>query len=158
MLAVEPLGVLPYFADLPTIDMLGLTDPGIARDGEPIGLYYPGHVRMATPQQLVDRKVNLVLGLPLLTRPDPARQSYRLSELVEMWVAPDLKDLPKDATVVEIPLTEDQVMVAIYLQPNAKVDAAIERNGWRVLPIERTCKQSDLNPLVNLVGSKTCPT
>ena len=158
VLAVEPLGVLPYFADLPTIDMLGLTDPGIARNGEPIGLYYPGHVRMATPQQLVDRKVNLVLGLPLLKQPDPARTSYRLSELVEMWVAPDLKDLPDGAKVVEIPLTEDQVMVAVYLQPNATVDAAIERNGWRVLPIERTCKKSDLNPLVNLVGSKTCPT
>ncbi len=157
VLAVEPLGVLPYFADLPTIDMLGLTDPGIAREGEPIGLYYPGHVRLATPQQLVDRDVNLVLGLPLLKQPDPDRQSYRLSELVEMWVAPDLKTLPKGAKVVEIPLVENQVMVAIYLQPNAKVDAAIERNGWRVLPIDRVCKDSDLNPLVNLVGSKTCP-
>ena len=74
-----------------------------------------------------------------------------------MWVAPDLKTLPKGAKVVEIPLVENQVMVAIYLQPNAKVDAAIERNGWRVLPIDRVCKDSDLNPLVNLVGSKTCP-
>ncbi len=158
VLAVEPLGVLPYFADLPTVDMLGLTDPGIARKGEPIGLYYPGHVRMATPQQLVDRDVSLVLGLPLMKRPDPDRTSYRLSELVEMWVAPDLKDLPEDAKVVEIPLTPDLVLVAVYLQPDATVDAAVERNGWRVLPIERVCKDADLNPLVNLVGSKTCPT
>ena len=114
-------------------------------------------MRRATPRQFLARNVNPVLGLPLLKRPDPGRTSYRLSELVEMWVAPDLKDLPDDAQVVEIPLTEDQVMVAIYLQPNAKVDAAIERNGWRVLPIDRVCKDSDLNPLVNLVGTKTCP-
>mgnify|MGYP003349736437 FL=1 len=32
------------------------------------------------------------------------------------------------------------------------------RNKWRVLPIERTCDDADLNALIRLVGSKTCPT
>jgi len=157
VIAVEPLGVLPYYADLPTVDMLGLTDPGIARNGDPIGLYYPGHVRMATVGQLQDRNVNLVLGLPLMVKPDSQRTSYRLSELVPMWLTPDLRKLPADAKVIEIPLTETQSLVAIYLSPNDAVDAAIARNKWRVLPIERVCKDADLNPFVKLIGTKTCP-
>ncbi|MFN7151422.1 MAG: hypothetical protein ACK4V6_18335, partial [Microthrixaceae bacterium] len=41
VIAVAPLGVLPYFADLETVDMLGLTDPVTARTGYAIEPYYP---------------------------------------------------------------------------------------------------------------------
>ena len=58
----------------------------------------------------------------------------------------------------------------IYLEPNDKVDAAIERNGWRVLPIDHECRAKDLeilepggpiasmtNALSRLISRRTCP-
>ena len=93
-LAVAPLGVLPYFADLPTVDMLGLTDPVTARTGYAIEPYYPGHVRMARVEHLVDQGVNLVLAQPGSTAPEPGREAYRLSELTFLYPSVDLNDLP----------------------------------------------------------------
>ncbi len=170
VIAVTPLGVLPYFADLPTVDMLGLTDPVTARTGEAIEPYYPGHVRMARPEHLVDRGVNLILGWVRATDPEPGRSAYRLSELTSMYPSVDLFGLPEDAQVIEIPQINGEVWLLIYLTPNDKVDDAIERNGWAVYPIARECDLDDMNtvegsgPLVDLtnrlsrlVGERTCP-
>lgn len=170
ILAVAPLGVLPYFADLPTIDMLGLTDPYIARHGYPIEPYYPGHVRMAPVGYLVDRGANLVLAQPGSVDPEPGRTSYRLSELTFLWPSVDLNQLPETAQVIEIPEAGNKDWLMIYLDQNDKVDAAIERNGWRVLPIDHTCRAKDLeilepggpiatltNSLSRLISRRTCP-
>ena len=169
-LAVAPLGVLPYFADLPTIDMLGLTDPVTARTGFPIEPYYPGHVRMARVEHLVDRGANLVLAQPGSTEPEPGREAYRLSELTFLYPSVDLNELPDSARVVEIPQINGDVWLIIYLEQNDAVDAAIERNGWATYPIERTCVLTDMdvapegellagfaNGLSRMVGQRTCP-
>ncbi len=170
VLAVAPLGVLPYFADLPTIDMLGLTDPVTARTGYAIDPYYPGHVRMARVQHLIDLGANLVLAQPGSTEVEASRDSYRLSELTFLYPSADLNALPQDAQVIEIPQVDGEVWLVIYLIPNAKVDAAIERNGWKVYPINRSCVIEDMDvvpgsgPLVDFangmsrrVGERTCP-
>jgi arabinofuranosyltransferase len=170
VVAVAPLGVLPYFADLPTIDMLGLTDPVTARTGYAINPYYPGHVRMATVQHLIDERANLVLAQPGATDPKAGRDSYRLSELTFLYPSADLNDLPDTAQVIEIPQVDGKVWLVIYLTPNAKVDAAIERNGWNVYPIDHTCVIEDMdvvagsgpfvdfaNRMSRMVGERTCP-
>lgn len=170
VIAVAPLGVLPYFADLETVDMLGLTDPVTARTGYAIEPYYPGHVRMARVEHLVDRGVNLVLAQPGSTDPEPDREAYRLSELTFLYPSVDLNELPADAQVIEIPQLDGKVWLIIYLAQNDAVDEAIERNGWDVYPIEFTCVVEDMDvvegsgPLVDLanglsrmVGERTCP-
>jgi arabinofuranosyltransferase len=170
VVAVAPLGVLPYFADLPTIDMLGLTDPVTARTGYPINPYYPGHVRMARVSHLIEQGANLVLAQPGATEVEPGRDSYRLSELTFLYPSADLNDLPDTAEVIEIPQVDGKVWLVIYLTPNAKVDAAIERNGWNVYPIDRTCVIEDMdvvtgsgpfvdlaNEMSRMVGERTCP-
>ena len=169
-LAVAPLGVLPYFADLTTVDMLGLTDPYIARNGYAIEPYYPGHVRMAPVDYLVDREVNLVLGQPGATDPEPDREAYRLSEITFVWPSVDLRSLPEDAQVIEVPQIDGQVWLIVYLTQNDKVDEAIERNGWATYPIEHTCEAYDVqvvdpdeplggvaNWLSELISERTCP-
>ncbi len=169
-IAVAPLGVLPYFADLETVDMLGLTDPVTARTGYAIEPYYPGHVRMARVEHLLDRDVNLVLAQPGSTDPEPDRSAYRLSELTFLYPSVDLHELPEDAQVIEIPQLDGKVWLIIYLTQNDAVDEAIERNGWDVYPIDFTCVVEDMDvvegsgPLVDLanglsrlVGERTCP-
>lgn len=170
VIALAPLGVLPYFADLPTVDMLGLTDPVTARTGYAIEPYYPGHVRMARVSHLLDEGVNLVLAQPGSVDPEPDRDAYRLSELTFLYPSVDLHELPEDAQVIEIPQVDGKVWLVIYLTQNDKVDEAIERNGWNVVPIDPTCVVSDMdvvdgsgpladfaNGLSRMVGERTCP-
>lgn len=158
VIAVAPLGVIGYFSDLPTIDMLGLTDATTAREGATFDIYYPGHVRMATVPYLQDRGVSLVLGQPDVVRADPARTSYRLSEVTHLWPAADLKELPPTARIIEVPLGRNQTWMVLYLEPNDRVDEAIARNGWRVLPIERTCSDGDVENWFAraAIGDATC--
>jgi len=68
----------------------------------------------------------------------------------------DLGELPPTARVVEIPIANDDVWMAIYLTPHPAVDRAIATRGWRVLPIERACRAGDIPFLVRLVGTRTC--
>jgi arabinofuranosyltransferase len=150
LIAVAPLGVISYFSDLPTVDMLGLSDREVAREGRPFPLYYPGHVRMADVDYLIERDVALVVGQPSWEKVDPDRSSYRLSEVVRFYPVADLNDLPTDAEVIEIPLTEDKVWRVIYLTRHDRVDEAIAANGWTTFPIERRCDDADLTgPLLS---------
>lgn len=163
VIAVAPLGVISYFSDLESIDMLGLTDATVARHGDDAQMYYPGHVKMATPGYLESRGVELIIGQPGPVR-DPERyDGYRLSQLVQVYPVVDLRELPEEAVVVELPATTtpdgtDIVWPTIYLGGNERVDDAIERNGWVVKPIVRDCDPDDLdNWLTRLVASRTCP-
>ncbi|MFN8052084.1 MAG: hypothetical protein U0Q22_11640 [Acidimicrobiales bacterium] len=159
VVALQPLGVISYYSDLPVVDMLGLADKEIARDGLQIPLYYPGHVRMATVPQLEAKKVNLVVGLPTyLTAKqlDDHRTSLRLSELGGIYSTADLKQLPRSASIVEVPIAPRQVWFMIYLRRNDKVEALIESGAWKRIGIDRTCRDSDLNILTRVLSKKTC--
>lgn len=163
VIAVAPLGVISYFSDLETIDMLGLTDAEVARNGDDAQMYYPGHVKMATPAYLKSRGVDLIVGQPGPTRDPQQYDGYRLSQLVSVYPVTDLRELPDEAVVVELPATTtadgvDIVWPTIYLGGNERVDDAIERNGWAVKPIIRECDPDDLDVwLARLVASRTCP-
>lgn len=161
-IALTPLGVIPYVTDLRTVDMLGLADPEIAREGESIPLYYPGHVRMATVDQLVAKDVDLVIGQPTPIEPLET-DSVTLAQLVGLYPATDLRRLPDGAEVIEITLTPDRAWYLISLRPHPQVTAAVERFGWRILEIERTCELRDLelSGLARWVyrqsAQRTCP-
>jgi arabinofuranosyltransferase len=162
VLAIDPLGVIPYYSQLPTVDMLGLTDKEIARHGLVGPYYYPGHVRLASIPDLERRKVSLLVGLPLVVDldrkadPDHDPDEYRTGELIPLYPVVDLRQLPSTAKVIEIPLDETHVWAVIYLAPNDKVDAAIDAHHWRVLPIVDRCKAVDSAWQIKLVGTKTC--
>ena len=161
--ALAALGVIGYYSDLRTIDLVGLTDAYVAEHGEHPRYYYPGHVRIAPIDYLLRRDVSLVIGDPLIWQDDPEHiHSYRLSQVSRLWPVVDLRKLPDTAKVLEIPLVEPVNgqggwnWLMIYLQPNAQVDAAIARNHWRVVPIERTCSDADMDLPMRIAGTKSC--
>jgi arabinofuranosyltransferase len=156
IVALQPLGAISYYSDLPVVDMLGLADKEIAEDGLQIPIYYPGHVRMATVPQLLDKDVSLIVGLPTFVDADPDRTSMRLSELAAMYSTADLKELPDDASIVEAPIVPGKVWFMIYLKQNDKVDALVANGTWRKIGIERTCDDKDLNVLTRVLAEKTC--
>jgi len=161
VIATSTLGAIGYGSDLRVIDMIGLTEPEIARQGLPAAHYYPGHVKMATVDQLRDARVDLVLGTALPARPQQHRSVYDLRELIPTWPVVDLGRLPDDARVIEIPYLGDRVLPAIELRRNPVVDAAIEHEGWRTFDIDRSCSGDGPDDLlVDLVsftnGTRTC--
>lgn len=156
VVAIAPLGVIPYYSDLVAIDMIGLTDTYVAQHGESVSTYYPGHLRMAPIDYLRRRNVNLIIGEPLMMDYEPGRTSYRVSVLSYLYPVVDLRDLPEKSRVIEIPLTKDTRWVVLYINQNAQVDAAIAKNKWRVLDIDPACLDSDANALIDIVGSKSC--
>jgi hypothetical protein len=77
LLATNVAGRVPFFSGLPTLDLLGLTDPVIARSPTPdIGRGYAGHER-AAPDYVLSRRPELVYlsvldGLPANLLGDPS--------------------------------------------------------------------------------------
>ena len=84
-IACNGAGAIPYYAELPTIDQLGLNDRWIAREGvrPPAAYARPGHQRFAPYEYLARRRVTFVIGTPTLV----ARGSLsKPSPLVTSWL------------------------------------------------------------------------
>ena len=141
LVATTAAGAIPYYSKLPSLDMLGLTDAEVARDG----LLFEAqrnHTRIASIDLLVARGVNLMVGQPWLRRPwlrrPPPRRSYRLASLRGFNVFKELRrdQLPSTARIVEVPLPPggggERVLVALYLHPHPDVEELLRAGRWRV--------------------------
>jgi hypothetical protein len=73
--AVGAAGALPYFAELPNLDLFGLNDLEIARHGRLIG-NRPGHQRFATMDYLLAQRPTFVFMAPESTPLEPTRLRY----------------------------------------------------------------------------------
>jgi arabinofuranosyltransferase len=147
-IATTAAGAIPYYSKLPAVDMLGMNDAWVARNGAIIGPR-AGHRRAATLAYLVERGVNLVIGHPLVEQVeapsgtgseaglDTAR--YSIADLKKMFMVQnaDADLLPVEAKIVEIPLDEEHRIVVLYLKGNARVDAVIEEKNFPTFPIAR---------------------
>ena len=130
-------GAIPFYSELRTIDMLGLSDPWVARHGILFGTR-PGHRRWATLAYLVSQHVNIVLHPWRRSDPERLWSDYTRAAVVARYVPFSLvEDLPEDAAIIEIPIAKDRQLRALYLVRDAKVDQCIAIGGWRVLSIGR---------------------
>lgn len=133
LIAAQPAGAIPYYSELPTIDMLGLNDPWVARNGKILD-DRPGHNRIATLQYLIDRGVNLIV-LPWVAhdgrRFDP-KDSIRMFNFASIA---EVRKIPKTTRVIEIPLTKGKTASVVYLTPSPTIDEVVARNGWTIYPI-----------------------
>ncbi|HEY3175319.1 MAG TPA: hypothetical protein VGK94_06100 [Candidatus Polarisedimenticolia bacterium] len=138
-IAVTAAGAIPYYSRLPSIDMLGLNDPWVARHGIEVRPQ-PGHTRLAPLGYLVGRGCRLVVAHPWVARASPAaRTSYAYPELARFRFLLDVRpvELPPDASILEIPLDETRVVVVLYLTPHPAVEALIQAGRWRRFSIAR---------------------
>jgi arabinofuranosyltransferase len=138
VIATTAAGAIPYYARLPTVDMLGLNDHWIARHGAVVG-NRPGHQKKATFRYLLARRVNLVLNHPWLRLAKEGRSTgYSAGEISRHFVrlAPGDR-LPPEAAVVEIPISPGRRLAALYLTPSPAVEAAIRAHGWSRYPVAR---------------------
>jgi arabinofuranosyltransferase len=130
VIATTAAGALPYYADLTTVDMLGLNDHWIARYGIDVNHWnWPGHRRVASLSHLASQGVHLVIGNPQVVT-DPNTPSYCKDTQQLTFV----QQILYSGAMIEIPIQRDRVLLAIYLTPSQTVDEAIEREGWKVYP------------------------
>ncbi|MBI1806805.1 MAG: hypothetical protein HYR76_07135 [Ignavibacteria bacterium] len=122
-IATTAAGAIPYYSQLYAVDMLGLNDRWIAKNGTPISTI-PGHQRIAPLKYLIERKVNLVISHPLVLR--ISEQANRFPFL-PISPGDDLSGL----RIIEIPLDAHYKFLALYLTPSPIVDAAIRNNKWK---------------------------
>jgi hypothetical protein len=112
-IAAGACGAVPYYSELRTVDVFGLSDPWVARNGR-ARERRPGHRRLAPLSYLVEQRVNL------------------------LWFPPwDLADpeMPPDAAIVRVPVTPVHTESLFYLVRSPAVDEVIRREGWLVTPV-----------------------
>jgi arabinofuranosyltransferase len=128
LIAVAAAGAIPYHSRLQAVDMLGLNDPRVAREGAFLS-DRAGHHRIATIAYLRERGVHLLIGHPMLvpTAPPLPRQ-LSTTALETMFVAgpvPDPESLLDDAGLVLIPVSPEWTLAALYLTPHPRVEAML---------------------------------
>jgi hypothetical protein len=117
-LALCPAGALPYHAGLPIVDMLGLTDPHIARAAPDRRYVYPGHQRH-DGAYVLGRRPELVMLANGPTAAAPAAPfPWHLVRQYERDVAFSSR-FRRDYRLVDVPLPAGR-----YLQLFARRDAA----------------------------------
>jgi len=123
VIAVTAAGAIPYYSNLNTIDMFGLNDKWIAKNGIHIGSR-PGHSIHTTLEYLLKSKVNLVIGqpkvLPISAEPELNPESYFLIEI-------DKKLLPKETRVIEIPIDSQYKIDILYIIKHPEIEKCIKR-------------------------------
>ena len=136
VVAVGPAGVIPYYSRLPTVDMRGLIDPWVARNGIIVSSV-PGPQRMSPLSHLIDRGVSLVIGHPqVVSQQDGLPEAYSLASLGQFGLADvSSRTVPATSRVVAIPMSEGRFLLALYLTKHPAVERAIADNGWVTVPL-----------------------
>ncbi len=131
MLATGVAGSIPYYSRLETIDIFGLNDAWIARNGLALG-QRPGHRRLASFDYLRARGVNLMLGDPnRVARAEIPSTAAGAEDLRRLYVHDaEPGEIWPDARLVYIPLTETEALEALYMTYHPAIESAIEAQGW----------------------------
>ena len=135
-LAVAAAGAVPFYSRLFSVDMRGLVDPWVARNGILVGTQ-PGHQRMAPLGYLVDRGVNLVVGHPQVVDGATGIPAAVAPEFLRRYglADPSLGALPQDSSLLAIPMSEDRYVLVLYLVRHPAVDHAVLANDWATIQI-----------------------
>jgi arabinofuranosyltransferase len=132
VIATSAAGAIPFYSGLEAVDMHGLTDPWIARNGDVYDPPYSmlGHHKVAPFAYLVERDVNLVVGHPWVDErkpgPRPPFGSFGLARF-NIYDAPLADSVPDGAVmkVLEINLDERQRLYVLYLMRSDSIDAVL---------------------------------
>ena len=137
-LAITAAGALPFFAQLRTIDMLGLTDVGANEFRWELTKLKAGHEHIATIDYLVEREVDLVIGGVVVEPCEEVADIDRLDVIRRMYLTYDVppSELPTGSRLVSIPLrSRDRCLLALDLSTGERRDR-IDRQGYAELPLD----------------------
>lgn len=134
VLATSACGAIPYYSRITTIDMCGLNDAHVARNGIRADDSYrrPGHRLAASRKYLRDRGVHLILG-----HPHVVPRGLLSSQLdLQYWFGVIAQMSPLDseyvghAHVVAMPIDSSRSIVMWYYRAHPAVDAKLSTGEW----------------------------
>jgi len=137
ILALGAAGAMPYYSRLPVIDMLGLTDAWVAKHGE-VYSTRPGHQRAGNHAYLIERQVNFYTGQIKNVRrqDDPSRHCDIPPYDSYFQLLSPLEDrLPDNFSFIVMPVADEWVYQVLYMRPTPEIDAAIEKHGLQLCPV-----------------------
>ena len=134
-IATTAAGALPYYAGLPTVDLLGLNDVWVAHHGVEttdesrkwLGPK-PGHRKKATLDYVYNRGVHLLIGAPKMVplHTDPLELS--LADFTRGgYLSLDPAPFKPGAKLVGLPLDDHSMMLCAYIKPNREVEEALQQ-------------------------------
>jgi hypothetical protein len=97
LIAVNAAGIVPFISDLPTLDMLGLTDAHIAHAPIELGHFALGHEKYDAAYVLSRKPALILLGLPRLVSPSHGPGD------VNRFLASTIEGLPGDRALLARP-------------------------------------------------------
>jgi hypothetical protein len=125
VLAVNAAGIVPYVTELPTIDMLGLTDSHIAHRPIKLGRSVQGHEKY-DPDYVLAREPDLILpGLPVLS---PRR--LHVATLAS-WFGQWTPFLHGDAQLLANPLLGSRYLLRVALVSEGRYLVIFVKRGSR---------------------------
>ena len=136
-IAVVTAGAIPYYSKLYSIDMMGLTDSWVAKYGDVFSTK-PGHQKVATLDYLKQRQVELVVGQPLIVKPNDrcTNIDYVRSYIKKKaYILCCMDQLPSHTKIIEIDVQGHFYVYVWYMQESNHVEQAIAQKGWRVFNI-----------------------
>lgn len=132
--AIMPAGAVPFYSKLYTLDMLGLNEKWVARNGEHY-LDKPGHHRIAPFKYLQEQKVDLVLGHPFIVTEVPrAEYDHTIIDLLLMRKSP--ADFRAGAAIGYGPVSQSRFVPVLILRPEPATLDLMRSKGWIVRPLQ----------------------
>ena len=133
IIGVTPAGAIPYYSDLRSVDLLGLNDRFIAKNGVIIGSR-PGHSKGPTLHYLYQSKINLLIGHPQVRhRNQPFLLGAFMRSFCWFMSEKDCRNLEKSSPkVLTMIIDESYLLDMIYLSPSKYVDEALNRQDLTV--------------------------
>ena len=138
VIATTAAGAIPYYSQLKTIDMHGLNDRWIARNGI---VFSPrvAHRRLSSHKYLVERGVNLVIGHPkieLLTETYPKEIIGDLDFIYGIFkifriIDPQKNLISGDTEIIVIPIDNLYGIHVLYVKKNNHIDDVIKKNNYK---------------------------
>jgi len=131
-IAVGPAGAIPYYSRLFTIDMLGLNDRWIAKNGIIVGKRQ-GHYKFTTLNYLFRREVNLVVGQPQVK---PVNSDVNRNPQRFFNKKIDISALPLNSKIMEIPMDDEYKLEVLYIKKHPLIEDFIKEHGIRLFHVE----------------------